>query len=134
MAKKRTHIHQYRRIYPNSFGVGPINKLRGVWGCALPDCTHYMPHNVANQVEGKGSLCNSCMEPFVLDDDNMKEDRPRCYDCRNPDPDRIVLDADFDFERAEAKSFVATTQNKPLEEVTEAEIDRMIQLRRLNMK
>jgi hypothetical protein len=33
-------------------------------------------------VPGKASICNQCGAQFVLDSDAMREDKPRCLDCR----------------------------------------------------
>ena len=78
------HIHKYQRIQRKYSG--------GVWACALPDCTHFMPKNVEDQVEGKLSVCWTCGEPFILDEDNMKNDRPVCFKCTG-DMDLDALDA-----------------------------------------
>lgn len=53
----------------------------GVWACALPDCTHFMPLNVEKQVNGKSSYCWSCNAEMTLNPSNMKENRPRCDNC-----------------------------------------------------
>lgn len=66
-AKK--HIHQYFKMD------------NGLWGCALSDCTHFMPENVSNQVKGKLSLCHGCKEPFILEEVNMKQKQPKCENC-----------------------------------------------------
>ena len=127
MAKKRQHTHQYHRIYPYGVKGNKFNRADGVWACGLPGCTHYMPHNVEGQVEGKLSLCNSCMEPFILDEENMKVDAPLCTVCSNPDA--IVVPDNFDYERHEAKSYLSTQKGIPLDEVTEEMIDNLLTLR-----
>ena len=63
------HTHKYYKLSD------------GLWHCALPDCTHYMPLNVAEQVEGKRSLCWDCGKPFTLGASLMEADRPVCFDC-----------------------------------------------------
>lgn len=69
----RKHVHKYirRKMYAHS-----------VWACALPDCTHYMPKHMEQMVEGKASICHQCNEEFILSTDALKEDKPRCADCR----------------------------------------------------
>jgi hypothetical protein len=71
MAKKQ--LHKYHRI------VVAGNK---VWACALSDCTHYMPKHMEDMVLGKKSMCWQCDKVFILDNDAMQEDKPRCIECR----------------------------------------------------
>lgn len=70
----RKHVHKYHNIQV------AYNK---VWACALPDCTHYMPKHMEEMVPGKKSICWQCNEPFILDTEAMKEDKPRCIGCRS---------------------------------------------------
>ena len=69
-AKK--HIHKYHRI---TLGYGKV------WSCAIPECNHFMPRNMSARVIGKASICWNCGEQFVLDEHNMKDDRPVCIKC-----------------------------------------------------
>lgn len=131
MSKKRQHVHQYIKIYPHAQGKTVINKINGVWACALPDCTHYMPHNVEGQVEGKMSRCNRCMEYFILDQYNMQNDRPMCDTCANPSG--IVIPESYDPEKMEVRTYLANKSGRELHEVTDAEIEHNIQLRRIAM-
>lgn len=73
---KLRHTHKY-------------HKLEGLWHCALPDCSHYMPKNVASSVVGKRSLCWTCENEFILTPDNMRESMPQCDYCLNPNLSRI---------------------------------------------
>jgi NAD-dependent SIR2 family protein deacetylase len=41
-----------------------------------------MPDHMKHMVPGKASVCHGCDNQFVLDSENMKEERPRCNDCR----------------------------------------------------
>lgn len=66
----RRHIHKYYRL-----------KSNGLWACGLSDCTHYMPDNVKDQVEGRKSICWNCGEEFKLDAQAMEKDRPNCQAC-----------------------------------------------------
>lgn len=68
MASKN-HTHKYHKIQT------------GVWACALPDCTHFMPLNVADQVEGKKSICWTCGDEMILDSNNMEDNKPECLSC-----------------------------------------------------
>lgn len=71
MAAKK-HIHKYHKI---TLGYGRV------WSCAIPECSHFMPRNMEARVIGKASLCWSCGNQFVLDENNMKQDRPVCVNC-----------------------------------------------------
>lgn len=64
----KRHIHKYHR-------------LDGLWHCALSNCTHYMPYNVAANLPGKESICWGCGESFKLDTNTMKNDQPHCIKC-----------------------------------------------------
>lgn len=75
----KKHVHKYHKTYPNTRRNEPI------WACALPDCTHFMPHNVSQHVPGKVSICWSCGNEFILDEDNMKVDQPVCFNCSGVD-------------------------------------------------
>lgn len=69
----KRHTHKY-------------HKLRdGLWHCALPDCTHYMPSNVAECLPGKRSICWQCGNEMILDDNSMKNENPICFNCSNPE-------------------------------------------------
>lgn len=120
---KRKHVHQYHKIYPHGKPARMSNRDNGVWACALPDCTHFMPHNVAGQVVGKLSLCNKCMESFVLDDENMRDDKPICPTCANPE---LATPAEFDIDRYQVRSLLATQKGIPVDEVTDEMIDKWL--------
>ena len=71
--RKRTggkkHIHKYHRI-------------NDTWYCALPDCTHFIPRNVPSEAMlGKASICWECGNEMILDEDLLREDKPRCGNC-----------------------------------------------------
>lgn len=71
MSKKHTH-----RYYRAQLAFGEV------WACALPDCNHHMPEHYASLMNGKRSICWECGEPFVLDPDALKMERPQCIGCR----------------------------------------------------
>jgi hypothetical protein len=79
---------------------------------------------------GKMSLCNGCMAEFVLDEENMKFDKPVCATCANPITEGAALD-DLMLERHMIKSTIATRTGRALEEVSETEVDRHIQYSKL---
>lgn len=64
------HTHKYHRLND------------GLWHCALPDCSHYMPKNVAGATVGKRSVCWHCNTEFILDEIAMQDDKPSCIKCR----------------------------------------------------
>jgi hypothetical protein len=69
------HTHKYIRA---------TLKYASVWRCALPDCTHFIPKHQEPLIEGRYSFCWGCGERFILDEDALKEDMPRCFTCRHP--------------------------------------------------
>lgn len=129
MTRPRKHIHQYMKVYQTGTVGTIINRAtRYVWGCALPECTHFMPLNVSNQVRGKMSLCNTCMEPFVLDDDNMKVDKPLCNTCAHPE---LNMPEEFDLDRFMVRNQIAVNAGIDPSQVSEEEIDRLIKFKKL---
>jgi hypothetical protein len=70
MGGAKRHTHKYQR--------GPD----GLWHCALPNCTHYMPENVHSQVTGKFSICWECEAVFTLTPILMELKQPKCAGCR----------------------------------------------------
>ena len=72
----KQHTHKY---------IKSSGKFVKSWRCALPDCKHFMHVNLEHLVEGRVSICWTCDAEFVLDEDAMKEDMPRCFTCRNPE-------------------------------------------------
>jgi hypothetical protein len=74
MPKIKHGTHRYHRRALGS------NK---VWACAVPNCTHFIPRYMeAALIEGRLSLCNNCGNEFTLTPDALKEDEPRCDECR----------------------------------------------------
>lgn len=65
----KRHTHKYRKLQSQ------------VWACGLPDCTHYMPLNLVETMEGRFSLCWSCDEKFILGENDLKVDKPICEKC-----------------------------------------------------
>lgn len=77
MAKKKTpqHVHKYHLVDAHH------NKL---WACALPDCNHYMPKHLTAFIKGKRSICWSCGKEMILDETNMVDNQPICFNCKKP--------------------------------------------------
>ena len=70
--KSKRHTHKYHRV---TLTIGRV------WACALPDCSHHMPQVYDALVEGKASFCWKCGETMILNNHNMKQDKPLCDDC-----------------------------------------------------
>lgn len=73
MSKARRHTHKYHHVDT------PYGKL---WSCALPDCNHHMPAHYEATLPGKYSICWQCGEKFILNPENMKQDKPICENCK----------------------------------------------------
>lgn len=69
-AKRHTHKYYKKTL---SFGQ--------VWACALPTCNHYMPTHMTELLPGKQSVCWECEGMLVLNELNMKMEKPLCEDC-----------------------------------------------------
>lgn len=70
------HVHKYIRV---------SIRFAMIWKCANPDCSHFMPPHLNGILVGRYSICWQCNDKFVLDDDALSEDMPRCADCRLKD-------------------------------------------------
>lgn len=71
------HIHKY---YKNTSGF---------WACARPDCTHYLPTNVADRIEFSKSICWECEEVFQMNKTLAELSQPKCQPCRMPNSTSI---------------------------------------------
>lgn len=101
------HTHQYYR------------EVNGLWHCGR--CSHFLPKNVPqSSLIGKKSLCNHCMQEFILDADNLMHDYPICTLCkveRNKSIDPEIKEGikTFDLEEYMAHKRVENV-NKKLDE------------------
>lgn len=59
MAKPANHIHRYKKVNLSR----QESKEYFVYRCQMPNCTHYVPIDLA---EGKLCLCNRCLEPMLI--------------------------------------------------------------------
>lgn len=71
--KAKRHVHRYRKI-KLSYTLA--------WACALPDCTHRIPVADEESILGKFSICWQCGEQFILNNNSLLEDNPRCSKCK----------------------------------------------------
>ncbi len=78
----KNHVHRYAKRELSTYKV---------FACTLSDCSHYQPRHMESMLEGRRSLCTSCGEEFILNRDSMKEDEPRCDDCRFESKTEVVI-------------------------------------------
>lgn len=64
----RCRIHRYYKLEDE------------LWHCA--DCSHYVPSNIPQSyIIGRESICWGCRKEFKLGEDNIRQDRPICFNC-----------------------------------------------------
>ena len=70
--KAKRHIHKYYRL-----------ELAGqsIWACGISTCTHHMPAHMTPLLNGRASICWACGDDMILNQQNMKRDKPKCDDC-----------------------------------------------------
>ena len=81
----KRHVHMYHYI---NLGYGLT------WACAL-DCSHFQPvifegNKIDRRIIGRKSVCWECRTEFVLDENALTEDQPRCITCREPELSEII--------------------------------------------
>ena len=52
------------------------------WKCTLPGCTFFVHVGLAHILIGKQAVCWECGETFTLDEEALKDEMPKCFDCR----------------------------------------------------
>lgn len=52
------------------------------WRCTIPGCTYFIHLGLAHTLPGRTALCWECNEEFTLDEDALKDDMPKCVECR----------------------------------------------------
>jgi len=92
------HTHKYQEV--------PTTGGKKLWACG--NCTHYMPLNVAWQIEGKPSECWECDGQVVMSEEIMEFARKYnkgkilCFDCIDRRAGKKKVDVtvpeDFDFD------------------------------------
>ncbi len=65
----------------------------GLWACALRDCTHYLPSNVADSIINKSSLCWECGERMDMDEIVIKINKPICHVCLDKSQSNTLFDS-----------------------------------------
>jgi hypothetical protein len=107
--KRHFHTYEWRKM---STGVGRFEN--GIWKCADPVCSHFMPAYLVNDLlPGKSSFC-TCGAPIDLTVQNMKEairtaeidedtgiltGRPKCEKCLGQREDILEKTREFLSER-----------------------------------
>lgn len=71
MAKKRGHLHRYKRVSLGTRGYK-------VYRCIVPGCPHYISVDL---VENSLCECNRCGQPMVMTKAAMQLAKPHCQDC-----------------------------------------------------
>ena len=89
MSGSPKHIHKYMLV---------TLSYAQVWRCGHPMCAHHMPKHMEKLVIGRASVCWQCLTPFALDEKAMKEEFPRCQDCREPFIQDVTL-TDYDLDK-----------------------------------
>jgi hypothetical protein len=59
-----------------------ILNQKKTWRCTLPGCTYFIHLGLAHTLPGRLSICWECNEEFTLDDEALKDDMPKCDNCR----------------------------------------------------
>lgn len=80
-----------------------------IWKCALPDCTWFVHLGLSHVMLGKPSTCWECDETFLINDDSLKDDMPKCADC--------MFRNSSQSEHAPASVPVSTTDRTPEQQI-----------------
>jgi hypothetical protein len=52
------------------------------WKCTLPGCAFFVHLGLAHVLEGKQGVCWQCGEQFTLTETALRDEMPKCDDCR----------------------------------------------------
>lgn len=61
-----------------------INKK--TWKCTLEGCAFFVHTGLAHILEGKTAVCWECGENFTVDARSLRDEMPKCIDCRLGSP------------------------------------------------
>jgi len=79
-----------------------------IWACALGNCTHYLPRNMEQLIDGRLSICWQCEREMQFGDEQIrmgrKGQKPICNDC-------ILKNANINPELGDAIEQLITTSN-----------------------
>lgn len=53
------------------------------WKCMLEGCNFFVHQGLAHLLLGKTGICWECGEQFMIDEYALKDEQPKCYDCRS---------------------------------------------------
>lgn len=65
----KNHVHKYQQIKWGQKGTV-------IFRCMLPDCSHYLHREM---VKGKSTICWNCGAKTIMDDENLRRVKPRCF-------------------------------------------------------
>lgn len=66
------------------------------WRCTLEGCAFFVHLGLAHILVGKTGICWGCNEQFMIDEYALKEEMPRCTDCRVAKPIEAVEEEKLD--------------------------------------
>jgi hypothetical protein len=65
------HVHRFLRI---------PSKKTNTWTCT--ECSWFVHEGLSHILLTKNAICWGCEEPFRISAESLKEDKPRCDECR----------------------------------------------------
>jgi late competence protein required for DNA uptake (superfamily II DNA/RNA helicase) len=85
----KRHTHKYMKL-PSQ-----------VWACGFGDCTHYLPSNMTAMIHGRQSICWECGDTMLLEEKQLKMDKPYCNNCilKFAEVNPVLIDAIAEIER-----------------------------------
>lgn len=54
-----------------------------MWRCTLPGCSFFVHQGLSYILPGKQAVCWECGETFTLDEYALRDDMPKCHECRS---------------------------------------------------
>lgn len=52
------------------------------WKCQIEGCAFFVHLGLAHILVNKRAVCWNCEEVFSVDEDSLKDEKPKCMDCR----------------------------------------------------
>lgn len=79
---RKHHVHKYRKVKLGRNGDYVV------FACSLPDCSHFVPADLAL---GKWSLCWRCGDKFALTEKAVMLSKPHCISCTRGMEEKIPI-------------------------------------------
>jgi len=76
------------------------------WRCKLEGCSFFVHLGLAHILENKIGVCNQCGEQFRIDAHSLKEDMPRCSECRTGITPEVAIDFEEHIKRMNARNML----------------------------